>query len=64
MPSESFVMGDFTDLHGHVEAEGIKFEVWDGGRIIRFIFADGSSWVGDGPLVQAAVIPQREVRAA
>ena len=64
MPSESFVMGDHTDQYGHVEAEGIKFEVWDGGRIIRLIFDDGSSWTGDGPLVQAAVLPKREMRAA
>jgi hypothetical protein len=64
MPDESFVMGDFTDLFGKVEAEGITFEVWDGGRVVRLVFADGSSWVGDGPLVQAAVTPKREARAA
>lgn len=66
MPRESLISVDVTDPSGRTEAEWVRVEAWDGGRVIRFVLDDGSSWVLDGPQILAAVEPddEQQIRAA
>lgn len=55
-------MASVTDTFGETESEPVVVHVVNGGEFYRLVLDDGSSWLFDGPELDAAMEHRREIR--